>query len=370
MHTANALIPFFNAQIQSLNVLYKSLRGQMPLNDKLKIREKLLTRGMLLMAGTLAYAVLMEDDEAYKNALPEQKYGNWFIRLPGLEEPIKLPIPFEIGYIFKALPEALYNMIKTGDNDEALAAFNMILRQVTPGGSSMATVDVGGIKMPVPLPVPQFAKPALETALGVSFYTGRDILSAKEQRLLPEAQYRENTTELMKMFGGATGMSPIKLDALINGYTSALGIAALHLVGVALPSSDSPEKATKRLSEMPIISGAFQPNDAGWAINRTYEMLKDDVKFKATITEYLSKGEKAKAMEMLQTRADRLLTAEIGNQFEQDMRKLTQYETAIKAMDITPDEKRQRLDEIRQIKIRYAEMVRQQSKAAKETVGS
>lgn len=370
MHTANALIPFLNAQIQSLNVLYKSLRGQMPLNDKLKTREKLLTRGTALMAGTLAYAVLMEDDEAYKNALPEQKYGNWFIRLPGVEEPLKLPIPFEIGYIFKAMPEALYNMIKTGDSDEAKAALNMILRQVTPGGSSMPVMDIGGFKLPVPLPIPQFAKPALETALGVSFYTGRDILSAKEQRLLPEAQYRENTTELMKMFGGATGMSPIKMDALVNGYTSALGIAVLHLFGLALPESDSPEKATKRLSEMPIVSGAFQPNDAGWAINRTYDMLKEDVQFKNTVNDYFARGEKAKAMEMLQKNADRLLMADLGNHFEQDMRKLTQYETAIKALDISAEEKRQRLDEVRQIKIRYAEMVRQQSKAAKQTMGS
>ena len=67
-----------------------------------------------------------------------------FIRVPGLEEPLKLPIPFEIGYIFKALPEALVNFIKTGDSDDAKAALEMITRQVIPGGSSMPTIDVGG----------------------------------------------------------------------------------------------------------------------------------------------------------------------------------------------------------------------------------
>lgn len=368
MHTANSLIPFLNAQIQSLNVLYKALRGQMPLQDKLRVREKLLTRGMILMAGSLAYAALMEDDEAYKNALPDQKYGNWFIRLPGLEEPLRVPIPFEIGYVFKALPEALYNMIRTGDSDEAKAALEMIVRQVTPGGSSMPTMEIGGIRVPVPLPIPQFAKPALEVALGKSFYTGRDILSAKEQKLLPEAQYRETTTELAKMFGGMAGMSPVKLDALVNGYTSALGIAAVHLLGMGLSPNDTPERATRRWSETPIISGAFQPNDAGWAINRTYDLFKEDMQVQQTYKDYLARGEKAKAMELVQQRADQLALAEFGNTFEQTMRKFTQFETAIKASDKTPDEKRRLLDEVRQAKIRYAEMVRQQTKAAKEQV--
>jgi hypothetical protein len=30
--------------------------------------------------------------------------------VPGVDEPVRLPVPFEIGYIFKALPEALLQL--------------------------------------------------------------------------------------------------------------------------------------------------------------------------------------------------------------------------------------------------------------------
>jgi hypothetical protein len=105
IHIANSMIPFFNAQIQGMNVLYKASMGKMPFNDQLRIREKMMQRGAFMAVASLAYAAIMQDDEAYKNANPDQKYGNWFIRVPGLDEPIKLPVPFEIGYIFKALPK-------------------------------------------------------------------------------------------------------------------------------------------------------------------------------------------------------------------------------------------------------------------------
>jgi hypothetical protein len=42
VHIAGALIPFFNAQIQALNVLYKALTGKMPFNERLKIQEKVI----------------------------------------------------------------------------------------------------------------------------------------------------------------------------------------------------------------------------------------------------------------------------------------------------------------------------------------
>jgi hypothetical protein len=112
---------------------------------------------------------------------------------------LRIPIPFEIGYIFKALPEALYNsMMNEHGSEEAVKAFNQILIQTIPGGTSMATMDVGGFKIPTLLPIPQAMKPIIETSLGKSFYTGRDILSKGEQQLLPEAQFRENTTEIAK----------------------------------------------------------------------------------------------------------------------------------------------------------------------------
>jgi len=345
IHMANSLIPFFNAQIQGLNVLYKAMFGKMPFNERLKIQEKLLTRGLMIAAGTMAYAAMMQDDEAYKNATPDQKYGNWFVRIPGVSEPIKLPIPFEIGYIFKALPEALYNsMVNEHGGEEAVKAFRQILINTVPGGSSYG--------------IPQGMKPLIEAGLGQSFYTGRGIMSPHEERLLPEAQFRENTSQVAKTVGAAAGVSPIVLEQLVQGYTGTLGIALLQAVSMPFGKSDSPEKAFKRLSEMPLVGGAFQPNDAGGIINRAYDRMQEFSKVKATVDDLLERGEKAKALELINSKANQYEAGEIAHDFTTTMTELSQYERAIRASDLGGEQKRERLDDIRRIKIRYAETMR------------
>ena len=345
IHMANSLIPFFNAQIQSLNVLYKAMTGNMPFNERLKIQEKLLTRGLMIAAGTLAYAAMMQDDEAYKNATPDQKYGNWFVRIPGVSESVKLPIPFEIGYIFKALPEALYNsMMNEHGSEEAVKAFRQILLNTIPGGSSYG--------------IPQGMRPLIEAGLGQSFYTGRSIMSPHEEKLLPEAQFRENTSQIAKSVGAAAGVSPIVLEQLVQGYTGTMGLAFLQAVSMPFNKSESPEKAFKRLSEMPVVGSAFQPNDAGGIINSAYERMQDFSKVKATVDDLLERGEKAKALELINTKAKQYEAGEIAHDFTTTMAEMSQYERAIRASDLDGEKKRERLDEIRKIKIRYAETMR------------
>ena len=346
IHVANALIPFFNAQIQGLNVMYKAMTGKMPFNDKLRIREKMLQRAALMAGITLAYAVHMEDDEAYKNATPDQKYGNWFVRVPGVDEPVRLPVPFEIGYLFKALPEALYNSMTTEHGgEEAVKAFKQILLQTVPGGSSYG--------------IPQFFKPAIEVGLGKSFYTGRDILSAQEQRKLPEEQYRNNTTEAAKYVGSTLGISPIKIEALINGYTGTLGLAFMQAISLGVPVGESPEKAVKRLSEYPVVGGVFQPNDAGGIINSVYERMNEAEQVRTSVRSLMQEGKVSEANALLERRGNEYMQAEISDVFKSNMNKLTQAERAINASDMSPQEKREQLDEIRKMKIGLANAVRE-----------
>ena len=346
VHWANSLIPFFNAQIQGLNVLYKAIGGKLPFNEKLKIQRKILLRGGMIAAGTLAYAAAMQEDEAYKNATPEQKYGNWFIRVPGVEEAVRLPIPFEIGYIFKALPEALYNsMVNEHGSEEAVKAFGSILKQLIPGGSSYG--------------IPQAMRPAIEAGLGKSFYTGRDILSAQEKALLPEDQFRENTSEVSKTIGRVAGVSPIILDSLVQGYTGAMGLAFVQAVGLGFPKSEGPEAAVRRLSNMPVVGTAFQPNDAGAIITRVYDRMNEFKKVESSVESLIARGYKAEAMELLNKRGNEYAAAEIADYYTTTMRELTQYENAIKASDASPEQKRQQLDEIRKMKTRFATTVEQ-----------
>ena len=357
VHVANALIPFFNAQIQGLNVMYKAMSGKMPFNDQLRIREKMLTRGGMMAAATFAYAMMMEDDEAYKNATPDQKYGSWFVRLPGLEEPIKVPLPFEIGYIFKAIPEALYNTMTTEHGgEEAVKAFKQILLQTIPGGSSYG--------------IPQAVKPLIEVGLGKSFYTGRDILSAREKQLLPEEQYRVNTSEAAKLVGSTLGVSPVKIEALVSGYTGTMGLAFLQAISLGVPTNETPERAVRRLSEYPIVGGVFQPNDAGGIINSVYERMNDVSQVKTTVDKLLEEGKVQEAEALITKRGTEYMQAELSNTFKTNMNMLTQAERAIAASRMPPEEKRKQLDDIRKMKIGLANATREISDKTIRLVGS
>ena len=348
VHVANALIPFFNAQIQGLNVLYKASMGKMPFNDQVRIREKMLQRGAMMAVASLAYAALMQDDDAYKNATPDQKYGNWFVRVPGLDEPVRIPVPFEIGYIFKALPEAIYNsMVNEHGGEEAVKAFKQILLQTVPGGSSYG--------------IPQALKPAIEAGLGKSFYTGRDILSAREKELLPEEQFRANTSELAKTIGKTFGISPIVFEQLISGYTGTMGLAFMHALSIGAPASETPDQAVKRLSDYPIVGGAFQPNDAGGIINSVYERMNENIKVKQSFDKMVAEGRMSEAKDLLQRRGNEYMQADLANKFKANMNKLTQAERAIAASSMTPEAKREQLDKIRKIKIAVAQTVREVS---------
>ena len=354
VHAANALYPFFNAQIQGINVLYKAMFGQLSPSDRARIKEKLITRATMMIAVTLAYAHMMQDDEAYKNATPEQKYFNWFVRVPGVEEPVRIPIPFEPGYIFKALPEAMYNRLvaqTTTAADEAKGAMAAILRNIIPGASNWF--------------VPQALATPVQIGANYSFYQGRSILSKREQELLPEQQYRDNTTELAKLFGGATGISPIMFEEAVRGYFAGLGLATLQIASLPITPKEGPEKATKRLSQMPVVGALFQPNDAGWIINNTYDTLDEARKTQRTVTELINRGEIAQARALMEERKSDYVRAELEGYYRQEMGQLTQLEAAIRASSKTPDEKREFLDRVRQYKIKLAAMVRDASDKTK-----
>jgi len=340
-------IPFFNAQVQSLDVLYRALTGKMPMNERLDIQGKMLRRGALLAGTAVAYALLMQDDEAYKNATPEQKYGNFFVRIPGLDEPLRVPVPFEIGYIFKGIPEALVNsMANERGAEEALKAFKSIAVQTIPGGTSML--------------MPALAKPIIENAANYSFFTERPLESRAEQQMLPEYRFRDNTSEVAKQIGMLTGTSPLKIENLIRGYTGTMGLALAQSLNFAMPSppKGTPEQATKRLSDTPVIGAMFQPNDAAGIVSATYDRMLEVQQIDKTFKDMVKDGRMSEAREFLQKNSKEIGAAAVAGNIQEQLNNITKAMNAIKASSLTPDKKREELDKLQKLRIKLAESTR------------
>jgi hypothetical protein len=280
MQVLSMIIPFFNSQVQGLDVVYRTARGKMIFNDRLDLQSKLFSRGMLLAATAVMYAAYMQDDDAYKKATPEERYGNFFVRIPGVDEPIRIPIAFELGFIFKAIPEAIYN-VAFGDAKAkpTLKGLGKLLLQSNPFG------------------LPQAIKPAVEVKLGSSFY-GPDIESQREKKELATERFRENTSEAAKAIGSVTGninLSPIEVEYLIRGYTGNLGVAMLQVLNPLLRAPGAEvNKPSQPLSKSPLIGSMFQPNEGRDLVNQAYEVMSEVQQTHGTFEKLKLGGDKEK----------------------------------------------------------------------------
>lgn len=314
----NVMVPFFNAQLQGLDVLYRSLplpwkKASMPFADRLEIQRKIIARGLMLMTGTLGYALMMQDDEAYMKASPEERYGNFFINIPGVKDPLKIPIPYEVGILFKALPEAVVNVAMSDTKaKEAAKGVGMLLWQSTP-----SVVPVGG-------------RVFLEAGYNQTAFG--PIESQRERGLLPEDRYRENTPEVLKALGGLTsvaGVSPLMLEHFVRGFTGALGVSLLHVFDPVL-AEQGMEKASTGASKLPFVGGLFQSADGRFLIDRAYSRM-EEIKQAANSYERAAKaGRKAEAEELRQRYGDVLASEKLAGTFEQRMGKMFTDERSIR----------------------------------------
>ena len=67
-----------------------------------------------------------------------------------------------------------------------------------------------------------------------------------------------------------------------------------------------------------------------------------------------NEGRIAEGKALLDANMQEYMAGEMGDYFTTQMKELTQLEKAIQAMDISPEEKRRRLSDVRQLKISVA----------------
>jgi hypothetical protein len=340
MQMLSTMIPFFNAQVQGLDVLYRSMRGRMPFSERLDIQRKIVARGMLLTTVALAYALSMQDDEAYKKASPEERYNNFFVRIPGVKDPLKIPIPYEIGLLFKALPEAILDAaMRDTKAKEAALGMGKLLLQSTPG-----VIPIGG-------------KPLIEAFYGQTAFG--PIESPREKQLQASMRYRETTSEIAKVMGSATdvvNVSPLMLEHLVRGYTGSLGIAAIHMLDPLLRSSSAGQKPSLSAAQQPFIGGLFQKEEGRWLIDRAYDRMDEIVQAQKTFEDLIARGQGAEARAFAQKFSNKLALADDAGSLRKEMGELYSMERAIRINpNLTTEQKDLRIEQLKKLQNKLAE---------------
>ena len=340
MQALSMMVPFFNAQIQGLDVLYRTLRGKMPFAKQMDIQRKLKARGLMLMTGAMAYAIMMQDDEAYKKASPEERYGNFFVYIPGIKDPLRIPIPYEIGVLFMAIPQAIVDVaIRDTKAMEAVKGIGKLLWQSAPG-----VVPVG-------------AKPWLEAFYGQT--TFGPIENQREKMLMAGERYRPGTTEVAKALGsftGVVGVSPLMLEHFVKSYTSMLGISALHMLDPVFATGAGGEKASLPASKQPFIGGLFHSAEGRFLIDRAYGRMEEIVQASNTYKGYVAAGNRAEAADFAQRYSNLLAMSGAAGSFRQVMGKLFTQERAIQNnTDMTTAQKDEALARLKQYENQLSE---------------
>jgi len=251
-----AVVPFLNARMQGLDVLYRAAFGKMASADAAAIQKSFFIRGATLMALTSMYWFLTHDDEEYLAQEQETRDNNWLFPSAG----IRIPIPFEVGVLFKVVPERMLEYAFGSDTGKDMAdSFKRNL------------INTFAFN-----PIPQTVLPFVEARTNYSFYTMRDIVSQGMENVAKEYQVAPNTSEAAKKLGKALGESPIIVDHIMKGYTGSLGMYAIDLIDAVLFSNGDSPKPAKRFEQMPVIKRFALDKEAKGTVTAYYE-LKNSV---------------------------------------------------------------------------------------------
>jgi len=261
-----ATVPFLNARIQGIDVLYRSSMGKKgfaarPESDIVKRR--FLARAITVASTSAMYWVLVHDDEEYINQNPEIKDNYWILPsawIPGYDGmPLRLPIPFEVGFLFKVIPERV--MAQFFGQDVPRDITNSLRRGL------VATFEFNPFGV-------QAIRPALEVVTDYSFFTGREIEGKYLEGVEPGYRYNSRTSGLARDLGETLNYSPVKIDHMIKGYGGTLGSVTLDIVDQVYRSvrEDLGETQAWKVTDYPFMKRFFARPDARGLITQFYDL--------------------------------------------------------------------------------------------------
>jgi len=285
----------------------------------------------------------------YEKQEQETKDNNWLI--PGVG--IKIPIPFEVGTLFKTVPEriaAYYFGTDTGEDFR----------------KAMWWAANGFIPMSPAAYIPQTLKPLLEVMTNYSFFTQREIVNAGLKDVDPEFQVGPGTSAMAQFVGKTLGLSPMKVDHMLKGYTGTMGMYAIDMMDSVMDQFGDSPKPSKRFEQMPVIKRFALDPEARGSVTNYYE-LKDSVDTAVRTMNLLERSAKPKEFaEYLQKNVGVLAVKDYVADLEKSMKDLRDMKRTIQGSPMKSDEKRDAITAIGQAESNLTQNIQTVKKAISE----
>ena len=203
----NKAIPYLNAHLESLD------KARRNVTDEKDGVMRIMKFATTMMAASAMYWWKVKDEDWYKDAPPWLKYGYW-THVGEDGKPWRIPRGHHYGWLFAAGTEAML--------DRAFEANPKAIEQWIEGLAGQFVPDV----------TPAAFKPALEAFFsedGWDSFRERPIIGPAIRDKGVARQYTKRTSELAKTMGewstkvsGFSGIAPVKIEHLLNGYTGGM----------------------------------------------------------------------------------------------------------------------------------------------------
>jgi hypothetical protein len=325
---ATAAIPFFNARMQGLDVLYRAgirpyIQGKDASDYEKQIAKTFAIRGLTMMAVSSLYWAMTHDDDEYLAQEQETRDNNWLLPSLGM----RVPIPFEVGVIFKVIPERLLEL--SFGNDTGKDFSEAMVRNI----KSSLFMDL----------MPQTIKPIYEVTTNYNFYTRRPIVGQGAEGLASVYEVGPGTSSFAEGIGKMLGFSPLKVDHLIKAYTGTIGMYGVDTIDAIIDANSDVPKATKRFEQMPLIKRFALDPEARGKVTAYYD-LKNSVDEVVRTVNHLEKAGNYEEMgEYMQDNMRILASKDYISALEKEMKSFREVASMIRNSKMSGDEKRDAL---------------------------
>lgn len=196
--------------------------------------------------------------------------------------------------------------------------------------------------------MPQILAPLAEQAANKNGFTNRPIETQGMENLQPFMRAKPTTSETLKAAGMATRnlpeslqVNPVRAEALIRGYFNTWGMYGLMLADEAFFGDKLP---TKRLDEMPVVRRFYEGEPAKHTKFETqfYDMLGEAKRLHNTM-KALDKQNRPDIATEIEQRPMTLMDKQL-ERAAKELHGINGDMIEVRRSDLTPDEKRQRLD--------------------------
>lgn len=349
-------VPFFNAYVQGMDVLYRAASGKdaSASTGRAMARSMFVSRAVTVAFISSIYALSKSDDDDYNNMDLRQRDSNWVFGN------YKLPVPGELGAIFKVVPERVVEYMRRQGTPEEQTAFEAVRTAL----SYMYEQYLGRVN-----PIPQAAKPLIEAWANKSFLTGKALEGFHHLQLDPSMRRTEGTSELAIAIANfsrdsvGVEVSPIMIDNSLRGYFG----STAAMVTMVTDSLLNPDKVDRPLHKYALLSNYLTDPTGTRKITEFYDERDKAMAVKNTLQE-LIKVDVDRAVTYAEAHQDELIMAK-GIQSTLNMLEKTRayrkyLNGADAARDMTTNEREKALKELKQIEVEYVAWVRE----AKTTV--